>query len=72
MIRRTTIQIDDALLAEAQQVLGTSGLKDTVDSAFHAVIRADRRRALARRLRDGLGLDFDEETTRDARAWREA
>ena len=57
MGRRTTIEIDDAQLRAAQHVLGTSGLKDTVERALDEVVRADRRRRLARRLEAGDGFD---------------
>jgi Arc/MetJ family transcription regulator len=57
MPRRTTIEIDDERLAAAQRVLGTKGLKDTVEGAFDEVIRADRRRRLAERLATGEGFD---------------
>lgn len=70
MVRRTTIEIDDALLAEAQEALGTVGLKATVDRALAEVVRAQRRRRLAHRLRLGLGVDFDPLTDGRARAWR--
>jgi Arc/MetJ family transcription regulator len=70
MLKRTTIEVDEALLHEARAVLGTRGLKDTVDRALSEVIKADRRRALARRLAAAEGLDFDEETAAAARRWR--
>lgn len=72
MVRRTTIEIDEALLVQAQQVLGTTGLKDTVDRALASVVRAERRRRLAARLKSGAGLDFNPETTERARRWRQA
>ena len=72
MARRTTIEVDEALLAQAQQVLGTSGLKDTVDSALVAVVRAERRRRLAARLRSGDGVDFGPEVAEQARRWRQS
>ncbi len=68
--RRTTIEIDEALLAEAQQVLGTSGLKETVDLALTEVVRAERRRRLAARLRTGAGLDLGPEVLAESRRWR--
>jgi Arc/MetJ family transcription regulator len=68
--RRTTIEMDDALLAEARVVLGTHGLKETVDRALTEVVRAAKRRALAARLASGAGLDFDDQTARAARQWR--
>jgi Arc/MetJ family transcription regulator len=55
-----------------QAVLGTHGLKQTVDRALTEVIRAARRRALADRLASGTGLDFDDETIKAARGWRTA
>ncbi len=72
MVRRTTIEIDEALLAQAQRVLGTSGLKDTVDSALASVVRAERRRRLAARLSSGAGVDFNPETAEQARRWRQS
>ncbi len=57
MRRRTTIELDDELLAAAQQVLGTHGIKETVDSALSETVRAARRRRLADRLRSGEGFD---------------
>lgn len=62
--------MDDALLAEARVVLGTRGLKETVDRALTEVVRSAKRRALAARLASGAGLDFDDKTVRAARRWR--
>ena len=70
MTRRTTIDIDDALLSSAQEVLGTKGLKDTVDRALGEIVRAARRRELAEQLRTGDGIDRGEELLHESRAWR--
>lgn len=70
MNRKTTIEVDEALLAKAQDILGTRGLKDTVDKALTQVIRTRLRRQLAEQLESGHGLDFDEATRRSARQWR--
>jgi Arc/MetJ family transcription regulator len=70
MSRKTTITVDEELLARAQKVLGTSGLKETVDKALSEAVRAQLRRDLARRLRTGEGLDFSEPVIRAARQWR--
>jgi len=70
--RRTTIEMDEQLLEAAQSVLGTRGLKETVDKALTEVVRAAKRRALADRLRSGAGLDLDDETVKAARQWRTA
>jgi len=57
MSRRTTIEIDDALLSGAQKALGTKGLKDTVDRAFREAIRRALRGRLADRITTGEGID---------------
>ncbi|KAA8963520.1 MAG: hypothetical protein F6Q13_10890 [Mycobacterium sp.] len=60
MTRRTTIDIDDALLADAQAVLGTTGLKDTVHAALRAAVRQAGRARLAARIASGAGIDRSE------------
>jgi len=55
--RRTSIEIDDEKLGRVQGVLGTSGLRDTVEAAFDEVLRSALRRRLADRLRTGEGID---------------
>jgi Arc/MetJ family transcription regulator len=61
--------VDDALLEEAQQVLGTRGLKETVNAALREAIRTRRRMQLLARLRDPNG--FDDEALRQAEdQWR--
>lgn len=57
MTRRTTIEIDEALLGRAQVALGTRGLKDTVEAALHAVVRRQGRDRLAARIVSGDGVD---------------
>ena len=57
MPRRTTIDVDDELLSRAQEALGTRGLKDTVEKAFHEAIRRDLRERLADRIETGAGID---------------
>lgn len=59
MGRRTTLEVDEELLAAAKEVLGTRGLKDTVDAALSETVRAARRRRLGERLRTGEGLDLE-------------
>lgn len=68
MSRRTSIVVDDALLAEAQRVLGTTGLKDTVERSLHEVVRMDRRRRLLERIKDPDGFD-DDALAEARRAW---
>ena len=57
MIKRTSIELDSEKLANVQRILGTKGLKDTVERAFDEIIRAELRRRLFERLRTGEGID---------------
>jgi Arc/MetJ family transcription regulator len=43
---RTNIDIDDELLAEAAQVLGTSTKKATVEAALERVVRRNRQQRI--------------------------
>lgn len=70
-MRRTSLEIDEDLLARAQRVLDTSGIKDTVHRALGEVIRADLRRRLAERIRSGEGIDRGEEVLEESRRWQE-
>jgi Arc/MetJ family transcription regulator len=70
VMRRTSIYIDDEKLAEVQRVLGTKGLKETVDRAFDEVIKAELRRQLAERIRTGEGFDRGPEILEQTRAPR--
>ena len=68
VMRRTTIELDEELLADAQQVLGTHGVKDTVETALTAAVAADARRRFFERMRTMDGMDpWDEAMER--RAW---
>ncbi len=57
MARRTTLEIDDALLSQAQEALGTKGLKETVDTAFREAVRRHLRERLSERILTGSGID---------------
>ena len=48
---RRTVVIQDSLLEDARRLLGTKGIRDTVEEALREVIRRDR----LERLRDSLG-----------------
>jgi Arc/MetJ family transcription regulator len=67
MTRRTTIEVDDALLRRAQQALGTRGLRDTVDKAFREAIRQHLRKRLAERIERGEGVDRSPELLAETR-----
>jgi len=55
-VRKTTLEIDDAKIARAQEVLGTTGLKDTVDEAIARVLRVGAVNDLAE-IFEEIGLD---------------
>ena len=57
MSHRTSIELDEALLDESRRILGTSGIRETVEAAFREIIRADRRSRLRERIRAGAGMD---------------
>jgi Arc/MetJ family transcription regulator len=46
MVRRTTINLDSELVADAREVLKTKNTTDTVHDALRDVIRRDRLRRL--------------------------
>ena len=68
-MRKTSVDIDDDLIAEARKVLGTASIKDTVDAALREVLRAEARRQEIRALTDMDGLDLANEEVM-AKAWR--
>ncbi len=65
---RRTVVIEDALLEDAQRLLGTSGIRDTVEEALREVIRRYRLEQLRKSLGTmDLGLTSEELTRlRDA------
>jgi Arc/MetJ family transcription regulator len=63
------VDIDDRLLEEAANVLGTDTMKETVNRSLAEVVRADRRRQHARRLSTMEGLDLHKAEVMD-QAWR--
>jgi len=65
-VRKTTVAIDEEVLAQARQVLGTSGIRDTIDAALREVVDA---RPRARHI-ERLASRSDLERLR-AEAWRE-
>ena len=63
------VDMDDELLAQATEVLGTTTMKATVNTALAEVVRAERRRQHADRLARMEGLDLKKRDVM-ARAWR--
>ena len=70
MHRRTTLDVDDGLLRKAQQALGTTGLKDTVEKAFREAIRRRLRERLAERIETGMGIDRSPDLLAESRPRR--
>ena len=68
-MHRTTLVIDPRKLARARKLLGTKGIKDTIERALAEVIAYEQRRKAVEQLREMDGLELDDpEVTADA--WR--
>jgi len=63
------VDIDDELIAEAQQLMGTATMKETVNTALRQLIETELRRIHLRRLETGEGTDLADAETMQA-AWR--
>ena len=70
MAHRTSIELDEALLDDARYVLGTTGIRDTVEGAMREVVRAHRRSLLLERIRTGAGVDRSVAVVRKSRPTR--
>lgn len=68
-MHRTTLVIDPRKLAKARRLLGTKGIKDTVERALDEVIAYEARRQAVEQLRKMEGLDLDDPEV-VAAAWR--
>jgi hypothetical protein len=68
-MHKTTLVVDDAKLERARELLGTKGIRETIDRALDEVIALDMRRRFADRLRAMEGLDLDDSEVMD-QAWR--
>jgi Arc/MetJ family transcription regulator len=55
-VKRTTIDIDEEALAEARDILGTQGIRDTVDEALREVRRIEAGRRLMAWYRENADL----------------
>jgi Arc/MetJ family transcription regulator len=68
-VHKTTIEVDDELVARAGAILGTRGLKATVQRALEEVVAREARRRFAERLRSMDGVELDNPDL-IAEAWR--
>ncbi|MHB1469294.1 MAG: type II toxin-antitoxin system VapB family antitoxin [Solirubrobacteraceae bacterium] len=55
-MRRTTLDIDEDMLARAREILGTAGVKDTVNKALLEVVRREAGKRLIKRLKENEDL----------------
>lgn len=69
MTRKTSVKINEELLAEVQRILATKTVRETVEEAFREVVRAQARRDEARALAKMEGLELDNPAVM-AGAWR--
>lgn len=69
MLHKTTIALDQKKLARVRKVLGTKGIKETVERAFDEILAMQLRKQHVERLRTMDGLDLDAPEVM-ARAWR--
>jgi Arc/MetJ family transcription regulator len=67
--RKTSVEINEDLLAAVQQVLSTTTIKETIEEAFREVLRAEARRQEVESLSTMRGMDLADQDIM-AGAWR--
>ena len=68
-MRKTSVEVDHGLIEQVQLLLGTSSIKDTIDTALREVLRSEARRREIEALTRMDGLDLADEEIM-AGAWR--
>jgi Arc/MetJ family transcription regulator len=68
MVKRTSLNLEIELVAQAREVLGTNGTTDTIHRALEDVVRRERLRALAGEHFDDLTPEALDEL-RATRTW---
>lgn len=68
-MRKTSVDIDDRLIDQVRDVLGTSSIKETIDGALREVMRGEARRREIEALSAMDGLDLADEQVME-KAWR--
>ena len=68
-MRKTSVEIDDTLIEQVRTLLGTSSIKETIDSALREVLRREARRQEIEALVKMDGLELSNEKVM-AGAWR--
>ena len=69
MVHRTTVVLDQRKLARARKLLGTKGIRETLEAALDEVIALEERKKAVDQLRTLDGLDLDDPDVM-AKAWR--
>jgi len=69
MLRKTSVEISEELLAAVQRVLSTSTIKETIDAAFREVLCVRARRDEVEALTSMDGMDLADAGIM-AKAWR--
>jgi len=68
-VRKTSVEINEELVAAVQRVLSTATLNETIEEAFREVLRADARREEVEVLSTMSGMDLADQDVM-SRAWR--
>ena len=68
-MKKTSVVIDDRLLEQVQDLLGTRSIRDTIDRALREIVRNEARRQEIAALSEMDGLDLANEEIM-AGAWR--
>ena len=68
-MRKTSVVIDDELVARVRILLGTSSIRETIDRALRDVERREARRQEIRALIEMDGLDLRDPAVM-SKAWR--
>ncbi len=68
-MRKTSVVIDDELIARVRILLGTSSMRETIDRALREVERGEARRQEIRALIEMDGLDLGDPAV-VSKAWR--
>ena len=68
-MKKTSVVIDDRLLDQVRDLLGTASIRDTIDGALREILRAEARRREVAALSEMDGLDLANEEIM-AKAWR--
>jgi Arc/MetJ family transcription regulator len=59
IMAKTSVEIDQDIVREAADILGTTTLRATIDAALHEVVHAKRRLELIAMLAQECRFDFD-------------